>query len=50
MQITRNSTETGRGPSDWFTGTAYIDAVAADSSPAPSSPSRATPYEAREPT
>jgi quercetin dioxygenase-like cupin family protein len=30
-QITRNSTETGRGPSDWFTGTVYIDAIAAPS-------------------
>jgi quercetin dioxygenase-like cupin family protein len=29
MQITRNSVETGRGPSDWFTGVVYIDAVAA---------------------
>ena len=31
MQITRNSTATGRGPSDWFTGDVYIDAVAAPS-------------------
>jgi quercetin dioxygenase-like cupin family protein len=31
MQITRNSIETSRGPSDWFTGTAYIDPVAAPS-------------------
>ena len=31
MQITRNSLETGRGPSDWFTGDVYIDAVAAPS-------------------
>jgi quercetin dioxygenase-like cupin family protein len=29
MQITRNSIETARGPSDWFTGAVYIDAVAA---------------------
>jgi quercetin dioxygenase-like cupin family protein len=29
MQITRNSLETGRGPSDWFTGTVYVDPVAA---------------------
>jgi quercetin dioxygenase-like cupin family protein len=29
MEITRNSIETARGPSDWFTGTVYIDAVAA---------------------
>ena len=26
MQITRNSVETARGPSDWFTGAVYIDA------------------------
>ena len=31
MQITRNSLETGRGPSDWFIGDVYIDAVAAPS-------------------
>ena len=29
MQITRDASETGTGPSDWFTGTVYIDAVAA---------------------
>jgi quercetin dioxygenase-like cupin family protein len=29
MQITRNSLDTSLGPSDWFTGTVYIDAVAA---------------------
>ncbi len=29
MQLTRNSTETAPGPSDWFTGAVYIDAVAA---------------------
>jgi quercetin dioxygenase-like cupin family protein len=29
MEITRNSIETGRGPSDWFTGDVYIDTVAA---------------------
>src|SRR3954462_3365512 len=28
MQITRNSVETAAGPSDWFTGTVYIDSVA----------------------
>ena len=28
MQITRNSLETGRGPSDWFTGEVYFDTVA----------------------
>jgi quercetin dioxygenase-like cupin family protein len=31
MQITRNSTETRPGPSEWFTGSVYIDAVAAPS-------------------
>jgi quercetin dioxygenase-like cupin family protein len=31
MEITRNSLETTRGPSDWFTGAVYIDAVAAPS-------------------
>ena len=33
MQITRNSTETGRGPSDsdWFSGTVYIDGIAVQS-------------------
>jgi len=34
MQITRNSIETMRGPSDWFTGIVYVDPVAA--APAPS--------------
>jgi quercetin dioxygenase-like cupin family protein len=29
MQVTRSSLETNRGPSDWFTGAVYIDAVAA---------------------
>jgi quercetin dioxygenase-like cupin family protein len=29
MQITRNSIETTPGPSDWFTGVVYIDAIAA---------------------
>jgi quercetin dioxygenase-like cupin family protein len=28
MQVTRSSVETGRGPSDWFTGDVYIDAIA----------------------
>jgi quercetin dioxygenase-like cupin family protein len=32
MQITRNSSETQRGRSDWFTGTVYLDSVAAPSS------------------
>ena len=31
MQITRNSIETAAGPSEWFTGAVYIDAVAAPS-------------------
>ena len=31
MQITRNSLETARGPSDWFTGVVYVDTVAAPS-------------------
>ena len=34
MQITRNSIETMRGPSEWFTGVVYVDPVAA--APAPS--------------
>ena len=29
MQITRNSLDTIPGPEDWFTGSVYIDAVAA---------------------
>jgi quercetin dioxygenase-like cupin family protein len=32
MQITRNGLDTTPGPSDWFTGTVFIDAVAAPSS------------------
>jgi quercetin dioxygenase-like cupin family protein len=31
MQITRNSIETTVGPSDWFTGTVYIDMIATPS-------------------
>jgi len=31
MQITRSGIETGRGPSEWFTGAVYIDTVAAPS-------------------
>ena len=31
MQITRNSIETARGPSEWFTGAVYLDAVASPS-------------------
>ena len=33
MQITRNSIESAPGPSDWFTGTVYIDDVATPSEP-----------------
>jgi quercetin dioxygenase-like cupin family protein len=33
MQITRNALETNIGPSDWFTGTVYIDTVATASAP-----------------
>ena len=31
MQITRNSLDTAAGPEDWFTGSVYIDTVAAPS-------------------
>jgi quercetin dioxygenase-like cupin family protein len=31
MQITRNRAETVAGPSEWFTGAVYLDAVAAPS-------------------
>ena len=31
MQITRNNLETTAGPSDWFTGAVYLDAVATPS-------------------
>ncbi len=31
MKITRNSTETAAGPSEWFTGSVYIDGIAAPS-------------------
>jgi quercetin dioxygenase-like cupin family protein len=37
VQITRSSIDTAHGPSDWFTGDVYIDAVAA-----PPPPSRVT--------
>src|SRR5439155_5773892 len=33
MQITRNSVGTAAGPSDWFTGSVYVDAVATPSGP-----------------
>ena len=29
MQITRNSLDTSAGPSDWFTGSVYLDSIAA---------------------
>ena len=29
MEITRNSIETARGPEDWFSGTVFIDPIAA---------------------
>jgi len=32
MEITRNSLSTNPGPGDWFTGSVYIDAIAAPSS------------------
>ena len=31
MQITRNNLETNPGPSDWFTGSVFVDTVAAPS-------------------
>ncbi|MFL5781987.1 MAG: cupin domain-containing protein [Thermoleophilaceae bacterium] len=34
MQITRSTTDTMKGPADWFTGDVYIDAVAAPAEPA----------------
>jgi quercetin dioxygenase-like cupin family protein len=33
MQLTRNAPESSPGPSDWFTGTVYIDTVASPSPP-----------------
>jgi quercetin dioxygenase-like cupin family protein len=35
MQITRNNLETTPGPTDWFTGTVFIDTVAAPSALSP---------------
>jgi quercetin dioxygenase-like cupin family protein len=35
MQITRNSVQTMAGPSEWFTGAVYVDAVAAPSEGSP---------------
>jgi hypothetical protein len=55
MPITRNSLDTQAGPSDWFTGDVYVDAVAAPSEgsrlaassvtslPAPAPPGTPTP-------
>jgi quercetin dioxygenase-like cupin family protein len=40
MQITRNTTETARGPSEWFSGTVYVDPVAVPSSDSHVSASR----------
>ncbi len=37
MQITRNSLDTNRGPSDSFTGSVYIDLIASPSPPSPPS-------------
>jgi hypothetical protein len=31
MQITRNSPDTNPGPGDWFTGSVFVDTVAAPS-------------------
>jgi quercetin dioxygenase-like cupin family protein len=31
MQITKNTLETGKGPSEWFTGDVYIDTLAVPS-------------------
>ena len=33
MQITRDAIETMAGPSEWFTGAVYVDAVATPSGP-----------------
>jgi hypothetical protein len=33
MQVTRNSLDTATGPSDWFTGTVYINTIATPSEP-----------------
>jgi quercetin dioxygenase-like cupin family protein len=31
MEVTRNTLETSRGPSEWFTGAVYLDTIAAPS-------------------
>jgi quercetin dioxygenase-like cupin family protein len=33
VQITQNSLDSNAGPSDWFTGTVYLDTIAAPSGP-----------------
>jgi len=33
VEITRSSTETMKGPADWFTGSVYVDAVAVPAGP-----------------
>jgi quercetin dioxygenase-like cupin family protein len=33
MQITKNSTETAAGPTEWFTGAVYLDTVASPKEP-----------------
>ena len=45
MEITRNTIESGRGPAEWFTGTVFIDPVAAitDGSPVGASAVHFTP-------
>jgi hypothetical protein len=35
MQLTRSSIETAAGPTEWFTGAVYIDAVATPSDASP---------------
>jgi quercetin dioxygenase-like cupin family protein len=35
MEITRNSLETNPGPSDWFTGSVYVDTIAVPSEASP---------------
>jgi len=35
MQITRNTLETGAGPAEWFTGSVYIDTIAAPGDESP---------------
>lgn len=34
MQITRSTTETAKGPAEWFTGDVYLDVVAVPTPPA----------------